>query len=84
MFKNSWIINNRIYIHTYREKQNKSEFLILNFSGKIEKKLLLPGSTKLNLRINPASIFTFYNGKYYYLLENLDQEEWELHVVKIQ
>ncbi|MCK4762749.1 MAG: hypothetical protein KAW12_11185 [Candidatus Aminicenantes bacterium] len=83
VFKNSWIINNQIYIHTYREKQNKGEFLILDFSGKVEKVLYLPGSAKLNIRINPASIFTFHKGKYYYLLENLDQEEWELHVIQL-
>ena len=84
VFKNSWITDNRIYIHTYREKQNKSEFLILNKSGKVESKLYLPGSTKLNLRINPASTFTFYKGKYYYLKENLDREEWELHVMRLK
>lgn len=82
VFKNSWIIDNQIYIHTYREKENKSEFLILNFSGKVEKNLFLPCFNEINIRINPGSTFTFYKGKYYYLLENLDQEEWELHAVK--
>jgi hypothetical protein len=83
VFRDSWIIGNQIYIQTYREKQNESEFLILDFSGKIEKRLFLPESTKLSLRINPASTFTFYKGEYYYLSENVDQEEWELHTLQL-
>lgn len=83
VFKNSWIKDNYIYIHTYRENQNKSEFLILDFSGKVNKRLFLPGSTELILRINPASTYTFYKGEYYYLKENLDLEEWELHKMKL-
>lgn len=83
VFKNSWIIDDRIYIHTWREKGNKGEFIILDMSGKVKDKKLLPGSTQLKIKLNPTSTFTFYEGEYYYLLENLDQEEWELHKMKL-
>jgi hypothetical protein len=33
-------------------------------------------------RLSNGILFSFYQGRYYYLRENPDEEVWELHVEK--
>ena len=83
VFRECRVIGDRLYIQTYRQKGDLSEFLFIDFSGKLIKKLFLPGTDRLQLRLNPGSTFAFQNGKYYYLVEDLDEEQWELHVMNV-
>ena len=83
VFRECRVIGERLYIQTYRQKGDLSEFLFIDFSGKLIKKLFLPGTDRLQLRLNPASTYDFQNGRYYYLVEDLDEEQWELHVMNV-
>jgi hypothetical protein len=83
VFRDCRVIGDRLYIQTYRQKGDLSEFLIIDFSGKVEKKLFLPGAGRLQIRINPGSTYAFYDGKYYYLVDNINEEQWELHLQKL-
>lgn len=75
----------RIYFLTYvgRKTEQGEEWLvyIYNTQGKFIKKLYLPLKEQDIWQVYPA---TFYRGKLYQLLENLETEEWELHATEIE
>jgi len=68
-----FITDNHIYVRTYVLKDRLSEYIILDYSGNILKKTYLPST----------DICTIKNGKFYYLLENEEEETWELHIKNI-
>jgi hypothetical protein len=69
----------RIYVQTYKQRNGLSEFFIFDFKGSLLKKTYLPMVSRSKVKMNHEVMFTFYNNKYYYLKENPDTEEWELH-----
>ena len=79
--------NNRIYIMTCNFKNGKQEFLVMDLAGNIKKKIYLPEPIPRNaislLFSRPSRNYKFYQGKYYYLKENLDDDNWELHAEEI-
>lgn len=79
--KNFLAKNNKIYLQTYKTKDSLYEFFILDINGTVLKTVFLPGAKKESIRPNPAVTYAFKDNKYYYLEENLDEEEWELHGV---
>lgn len=81
VIKNFLAKNNKIYLHTYKTKKNLSEFFILDVNGTVLETVFLPGAKKERIRPNPAVTYAFKDNKYYYLEENIDEEEWELHMV---
>ena len=83
VFRDCRVIADRLYIQTYRQKGEKSEFIIMDFAGNVEKTLYLPVNDRIQIRYNPGSTYAFCDSKYYYLVENIDNEEWELHVQEL-
>lgn len=87
LIKNIITANNKIYIQTFKEKDNKVEYIVLDFKGKILKSGFLPKvvestfSSRLLGRV--TQFFDIENDKFYYLYENEDEEEWEVHVEEI-
>ena len=78
--KDFFIDKNMILIQTYNDTKNGTEFYLFDNSGKFIKKTILP-IQKLNiLEFYPFSI---RNGTLYQIVENEDEEEWELHISKI-
>lgn len=74
------VLDGKIYIHTFKEENNKSEILVLDTNGKRLKQVFLP--LEKNSLIFYHS-WTIGNGKLFQLVENED-EEWELHIMKIE
>ncbi|MEN8155150.1 MAG: hypothetical protein ABFR75_14120 [Acidobacteriota bacterium] len=77
----TYISDNRIYAETYEKKEEKRRFIILDFEGK------RLGSVWLKVTdINPLEkhIYTFYKDKFYQLVENEAEEQWELHIEKLE
>lgn len=74
----------RLFIRSNNFKENEHEFVVLDQLGKVIKKVWVPQPlpTDFNNLIfgRPARYYKIYKGKYYYLMENSDQETWELHV----
>lgn len=68
-FKDFIVQDNRIFVLTYKEKDKEREVVILDLNGQELNRTFIPG----------AKIFFFGNGNYYYLIDNEDEEEWELH-----
>jgi hypothetical protein len=63
-----------IYLKTFKRENEKAKYILFDFNGRLLKKILLPSE------IHTA----FFNGKYYRLVENEDEEVWELHVMEIE
>jgi len=76
------VADQKIYILTYKEKDEKFQFLVLDINGKHLKTVFLP----LNKEKDDVFGFTPFcikNGTLYQLIETED-EEWELHATAIQ
>lgn len=73
-----------IFVQTYKIENSLSEFFIFDFKGNLLKKVYLPIPSQSKVKMNHQIMFTFYNNKYYYLMENLDTEEWEMHGEEIK
>lgn len=73
--------NGHIYVITYRRKENQSEFFIFDLEGKLVKRLFLPVAYRNPTTFNP---YTFSRNRFYQLIENEDEEEWELHAIEIK
>ncbi len=81
------IDNGLIYAKTNTLKDNKAEFIVLDLNGKIIKKIFLPAPIEMDvvskIFSRPVRFYKIYNGKYYYLKENIDEEMWELYKVDV-
>lgn len=74
-------INGKIYVGTYKMKDNDFEFIILNVKGNILKRVFLPIKEVMAFKDN---LFHFDNGKFYNLIENEEKEIWELHIHELK
>jgi hypothetical protein len=77
--KSAQVADKKIYIETYKEKENKTEWIILDLKGNIIKKVFLP---RAEIGI-VERLCAFSNNKYYYLEDNEETEDWELHILDI-
>ena len=75
------VIDDKIYVLTHKQENEKSEFIILDLDGKFLKKAMVPLVEKDERLWYP---YTIKNDKLYQLIENPDEEEWELHVKEIK
>jgi hypothetical protein len=88
------VADGKIYVITYKKKDLNSEVLVLDLKGKLLKTLYLPlfkkdevfyRSIENNIfRRKNNSTFAINNGKLYQILENEDEETWELHITDIK
>lgn len=69
-----FVNNDKIYVFTYKKKEengkNMRELVVLDLNGKILNQTFMPDEIKSAI----------YNDKYYYLVENMNEEVWEIHV----
>ncbi len=61
--------NKKIYVTTYENDADKRTLIILDHNGVIQKKI----------SILTQNMSTIHNDKLYYLIDNEDEEVWELH-----
>ncbi len=76
-----YVDNQKIYIQTYSKKDDRYEFFIYDFKGKFLKQLYLPVTNRNAFMSYPTAI---KNNMLYQVIENEDEEEWELHATKIE
>lgn len=72
----------KLYVQTFLRKDNKTEFYIFDNKGKLLKKVWLP--IRIHIAVEQNQLFTISDGKLYQLIENEDDENWELHIEKIE
>jgi hypothetical protein len=70
------VADNRIYIKTYRKKEHKTEFYILDLKGKILKKCFVPFNWQFRR-------YAVLNGKMFQLFKNDETNQWELKITRL-
>ena len=73
-FKRIFIDSGKIYAVTYKKKSNQNEIIIIDLKGKILKRVYL------DLRGQCLKVF---NGGLYYLIDDVENEDWELYYESI-
>ncbi|MCP5103649.1 MAG: hypothetical protein GY950_09735, partial [bacterium] len=73
--QNFFVADDNIYIKTYQRKNSLEKYIIMDLKGNIQKTVFLPESS--------PNLFTFKSNRFYYLVENEEDEIWELHSVDI-
>ncbi|MBU4268610.1 MAG: 6-bladed beta-propeller [Acidobacteria bacterium] len=73
------VVDDRFVTRTYNYRGDRVEFVIFDMQGKELKRVFLPYTG----RLNNGCLFCFFQGRFYYLKENLDEEVWELHSEKV-
>jgi len=71
----------KIYVRTNNTKDDKDEYIVMDLKGNILRTIFIPGKfeTSILALISGGKLSCIENGKLYYLIENEDEEEWELH-----
>lgn len=73
------VLDGKIYVQTYKIEEGKTEYIILDFKGKILQTTFLPVFEEGSLI--DKNVYTFYKDIYYYLKFNENKEIWELHQI---
>ena len=74
------ITNKKLYVRTYKKREEKTEFFIFSIKGKLLEKVFIPIYERNKREYYSYSIC---DGKVYQFIENEDTAEWELHVTTI-
>ncbi|MCP5103735.1 MAG: hypothetical protein GY950_10175, partial [bacterium] len=72
----------KLYVQTFKRKDGKTEFFIFDDNGKFLKTAWLP--IRVHVAVDEKQLFTIHGGKLYQLIENEDEEEFELHIDEIK
>ena len=75
---------NRLYVQTYKKQAKDSEFFVFDENAQLIKQVFLPDESRYLVKMNPDVTFTIRNDRYYYLVENPDSGDWELHMMPIK
>lgn len=67
-FKRFTVDGGKIYVTTYKTKDDKIEIIVMDLKGNVLKTAFITDNDKSAI----------HNGRFYYLKENEDEEEWEL------
>lgn len=76
------VVDDKIYVQTYKTKEGKTEFIVLDSEGNTLQAAFLPLYEKGSLV--DKHVYTFYKDYYYYLKYSEDNEIWELHRIKLK
>jgi len=75
-----FVDNQKIYIVTYLKKDKNSEFFVYDMKGNLLKRLFLPMAFQNPFLPCPTNV---KDNKLYQVIENLEEEVWELHAIEI-
>jgi hypothetical protein len=73
------IVDGKFVARTYKYRQNSVEFVIVDQQGRELRRMFLPHTGRLSNGV----LFCFYQDRYFYLRENIEDEVWELHSEKV-
>ena len=71
-----FVIDGNVYVKTYNRKNELEEYVILDLKGNIQTEVFLPKAS--------YNLFTFTNERCYYLVDNEDEEKWELYSEEVK
>jgi hypothetical protein len=70
------VVGDNLYVKTCQTEENREEYIILDTKGNILKKIFLPEVQFGHWAVN--------ENKFYFLKDNDEKEEWELHCIDLQ
>lgn len=70
----------KLYVQTYYKKDKKTEFYVFTPMGKFLESVFLPIIGEEEFTYQIQTIYEFKNEKLYQLVENEENEEWEVHI----
>jgi len=73
------VSDGKFLTRTWKYREDQVEFAAFDLQGRELWRKDLPFTG----RLSNGTLFCFYQGRYYYLRENPDEEVWELHVEKV-
>jgi len=75
--QNFFVSDNKLNIVTFEKKENKTAIYVFETTGKFVKSAMVPLIFQ-----NPMDIYPFWiaYGKMYQVIDNDDEEQWELHI----
>lgn len=76
------VAEDAIYVITYSRKGDLWELVAMDLKGKELKRTFVPLSPYIPYTYYPI-LFTVYQGKFYSLIENEDEEGWDLHIIDL-
>jgi len=74
------VADGKIYVVTYLKQKGRSECLIFNLEGRQLKRVFIPLRDTSAIRMPP---FTIHNDRLFQLIEDVDNEQWNLVIDKI-
>jgi hypothetical protein len=75
----------KLYGYTYYKQDNLSEFILIDISkNQLVKKFYLPPAEREPVKLSINRIYTIKDNKYYYLVDNYEEETWELHMAEMK
>lgn len=74
--KNFFVSNNKIYAFPYTINDEGVEVIVIGLNGKALKKRVIAGLDSITVEIFPLCID---DDSVYYIIDNFEEEEWELH-----
>jgi hypothetical protein len=80
--RNFFVADQRIYLLTFKEIEGKSELSILDISGQLLKRVLVPLAKIDSLRPSVINRYTINNHKLYRLVRN-EERQYELHITEL-
>ncbi len=75
------VTNDRIHVITFKKKGSETECIILDLKGKELKRVYVPYPELHGMDYMPE--YDIYKSTFYILIENEDEETWELHTKKL-
>jgi len=80
------VSQDKIFVQTYKEVDNKYEFIVMNFQGQILKRIFLPKFRNVSLAgsILGTKLHLIRGNYLFYLLEDEEDEEWHLYKEKLK
>jgi hypothetical protein len=70
-----FIDEKKIYVVSYENPHGKRDLYVFNLKGQYLKDMEVP---LVSQNVDNPYPFTFYKGKLYQIVENVDEEKWEL------
>jgi hypothetical protein len=82
-----FVSGDKLYVQTYVvTPDNKEEYLVMDLKGNNVKRFYIPHFDNVTIlgKLMGSNLHTIADDKLYYLLENEEEEEWELHAEPIK
>ena len=85
MLRSFTVEGDKLYGYSYYKQDNLSEFILIDMSkNQLVKKFHLPPAERAPVQLSFNRIYTIKDYKYYYLVDNYEEETWELHMTEMK